>query len=207
MKILNRTAIISIATILAILVVDQASKFYIKTSFSYGDGFDIFGLSWAKIHFVENEGMAFGMAFGGITGKYILSVFRIIMAGFLVYLLAKMIRSGETLGLVISFSLIVAGAVGNIIDSVFYGVLFSASLFHGGPAEFLPESGGYAPWLQGKVVDMFHFPMIKTHYPMWVPKLGGKEFEFFRPVFNVADAAISVGVVSILLFYRRFFKS
>ena len=204
---MNRTAVIAIATILAILVVDQASKFYIKTNFSYGDGFDILGLSWAKIHFVENEGMAFGMAFGGITGKYILSIFRIIMAGFLVYLLAKMIRSGETLGLVISFSLIVAGAVGNIIDSVFYGVLFSASLFHGAPAEFLPEAGGYAPWLQGKVVDMFHFPMIKSHYPLWVPKLGGKEFEFFRPVFNVADAAISVGVVSILLFYRRFFKS
>lgn len=164
------------------------------------------GLSWAKIHFVENEGMAFGITFGGKAGKLFLSVFRIIMVGVLAYMIKKLIEAGESLGLLISFALIIAGALGNIIDSAFYGMFFTESKYHGPPAEFLPGGGGYAPFLFGHVVDMFYFPLVDTVLPDWVPFWGGESFRFFKPVFNIADAAISVGVVSILLFHRSFFK-
>ena len=195
-----------IAIILLVLILDQWLKFYIKTNFQYGQGFDILGLSWAKIHFVENEGMAFGITFGGSAGKLFLSVFRIIMVGVLAYMIRKLILAGESFGLLISFALIIAGALGNIIDSAFYGVCFTESTYHGSPAEFLPAGGGYAPFLFGHVVDMFYFPLIDTVLPDWVPFWGGESFRFFKPVFNVADAAISIGVVSILLFHRSFFK-
>ncbi len=165
------------------------------------------GLSWAKIHFVENEGMAFGLSFGGLTGKYILSIFRIIMVVFLFYILCNLIKHKETYGLIISFSMIIAGALGNIIDSMFYGLIFSESYFHGGLATMFPPEGGYGSFLTGKVVDMLYFPMIDTVLPEWMPLWGGERFEFFRPVFNIADSAITVGVASILLFHRRFFNS
>jgi signal peptidase II len=194
-------------TILAILILDQAVKIYIKTHIHYGDGFDMLGLSWAKIHFVENEGMAFGLSFGGLTGKYILSIFRIIMVVFLFYILRNLIKHKETYGLIVSFSMIIAGALGNIIDSLFYGLIFSESYFHGGLATMFPPEGGYGSFLTGKVVDMLYFPMIDTVLPEWVPLWGGERFEFFRPVFNIADSAITVGVASILLFHRRFFNS
>ncbi|MBK8346648.1 MAG: lipoprotein signal peptidase [Saprospiraceae bacterium] len=194
-------------TILIILITDQIVKFYIKTHIHYGDGFDILGLSWAKIHFVENEGMAFGMSFGGLTGKYILSIFRIIMVTFLFYILRSLIKQNETTGLIISFSMIIAGALGNIIDSMFYGLIFSESYFHGGLATLFPAEGGYGSFLTGKVVDMLYFPLIDTVLPEWVPVWGGERFEFFRPVFNIADSAITVGVASILLFHRRFFSN
>jgi signal peptidase II len=193
--------------IIAIILIDQWSKIYVKTNIEYGTGFDILGLSWAKIYFIENEGMAFGLTFGGVTGKYILSIFRIIMAGFLLYLLNNLIKAGESRGLIVSFSLIVAGAIGNILDSMFYGLIFSPSYMHGGLAQFMPEGGGYAGFLQGKVVDMLYFPMIDTILPDWIPYWGGKRFEFFKPVFNVADSAISVGVASILIFHRNFFMA
>ena len=198
---------IAIFLIAIVLIIDQWSKVYIKTNFEYGGGFDIFGLSWAKIHFVENEGMAFGMSFGGVKGKYILSVFRILMAGFLIYMLRRMIIEREKTGLIISFSLIVAGALGNILDSLFYGVIFSESHYHGGIASFMPEDGGYSGFLLGKVVDMLYFPMIDTILPAWIPIWGGERFEFFRPVFNIADSAITVGVTIILIGYRSFFKN
>lgn len=197
---------ILILIILAVLIIDQWLKFYVKTSFQYGHGFDIMGLEWAKIHFVENEGMAFGITFGGSTGKLFLSLFRIVMVGFLGYMINKLIKEGESMGLLISFALIIAGAIGNIIDSVFYGVIFSESGYHLPKAVFMPEDGGYAPMLFGKVVDMFYFPMVDTILPDWVPLWGGESFRFFKPVFNVADSAISVGVVSILVFHRKFFK-
>ena len=215
-----------ILVVLIVLFLDQFLKIYIKTNLSYGTGFDILGLSWAKIHFVENEGMAFGITFGekclGVTGsdggcngirltafsgKLILSVFRIIMVSFLFYFIRELLKAKESLGLLISLSLILAGAIGNILDSAFYGLLFSSSPYHGGMAEFMPEGGGYAPFLFGHVVDMFYFPMVDTILPQWFPFWGGDRFEFFRPVFNVADAAISVGVASILLFHRSFLKS
>ena len=192
-------------TIFGVLLLDQILKVYIKTNIEYGQGFDILGLSWAKIHFIENKGMAFGLSFGGVTGKYILSVFRILMVGLLSYLLAGLIKNKESKWLIFSFSLIVAGAVGNIIDSVFYGLIFSESSYHGGVAELVSFGEGYAPFLQGKVVDMLYFPMVDTILPDWVPIWGGQRFEFFQPVFNLADSAISVGVVSMLLFHRSFF--
>ena len=194
-------------TILTILIIDQLVKIYVKTHIHYGDGFDMLGLSWAKIHFVENEGMAFGLSFGGLTGKYILSIFRIIMVVFLFYILRNLIKHKETYGLIISFSMIIAGALGNIIDSMFYGLIFSESYFHGGLATMFPPEGGYGSFLTGKVVDMLYFPMIDTVLPEWMPLWGGERFEFFRPVFNIADSAITVGVAYILLFNSRFFKS
>jgi signal peptidase II len=190
-----------------ILIIDQISKIYIKTHLNYGEGFDIFGMSWAKIHFVENEGMAFGMSFGGLTGKYILSIFRIIMTGFLIYILYNLIKQNEPKSLIVFFSLVIAGAIGNSIDGLFYGIIFSESHYHGGIATMFPPEGGYGSFLTGKVVDMLYFPMIDTVLPDWIPIWGGERFEFFRPVFNVADSAITVGVVLILLFNRQFFLS
>ena len=205
-----------------VLILDQALKFYIKTNFSYGSGFEILGLDWARIYFIENEGMAFGITFsnkcigvrtdGGCNGlmltpgsaKLLLSIFRLIMVGFLIYLIRQLLKSGESMGLLISFALILAGALGNILDSAFYGIIFSESTFHGEVAELFPAGGGYAPFLYGKVVDMFYFPMIDTILPEWVPLIGGDRLQFFKPVFNLADSAISVGVVSILLFHRNF---
>ena len=194
--------------IVFILVVDQALKFYIKMNYPIGGGFKVLGLDWARIHFVENEGMAFGLKFGGKVGKYILSIFRIAMVGFLIVLLRDIIKQKTSLGLQISFALIIAGAIGNILDSAFYGLIFSNSNYHqGNIAELLPAAGGYGPFLQGKVVDMFYFPMINSTYPDWFPWVGGNSFSFFRPVFNVADSAISVGVAMILLFHRSYFLS
>lgn len=197
---------IVIAVILLVLILDQWLKFYVKLNIEYGRGFDILGLSWAKIHFVENKGMAFGMSFGGDTGKLILSLFRLIMVSFLSYMIIQMIKAKEKTGLLISFALIIAGALGNIIDSAFYGLIFSASKYHGELAQLFPEGGGYAGFLHGKVVDMLYFPLIDSTYPEWFPfGLAGKHFEFFRPVFNIADSAISVGVGLILVFYSSFF--
>ena len=192
--------------ILLVLVIDQALKFYIKLSFPLGGGFKILGMDWARIHFVENEGMAFGLSFGGKVGKYILSLFRIAMVGFLIYLLKDIIRQRGSKGLQFSFALIIAGAIGNILDSAFYGLIFSDSSYHkANVAELFPELGGYASFLQGRVVDMFYFPLLRSEYPDWFPFVGGDPFLFFRPVFNVADSAISVGVAMILIFHRSFF--
>jgi signal peptidase II len=194
--------------VLFILIIDQWLKVHIKTTLSYGGGFDILGLSWAKIHFVENEGMAFGMQFGGEYGKLILSLFRLIMIGFLIYLVNRIIKAGGGYSLLVSFSLILAGAIGNMIDSAFYGLIFSESpKYHPFVAELFPEGGGYGTFLHGKVVDMFYFPMIDTYLPDWVPFWGGERFQFFQPVFNIADSAISVGTVSLLLFHRSFFAN
>ncbi|MBT8190575.1 MAG: lipoprotein signal peptidase [Saprospiraceae bacterium] len=199
---------ILIGLILIVLLLDQWLKFYIKLNFSIGEGFKILGFDWARIHFIENEGMAFGILLGGVTGKYVLSIFRILMVGFLIYLLRSMVRTRESFGLQISFALIIAGALGNILDSAFYGLIFSESGYHSPiPAVLFPEEGGYAPFLQGKVVDMFYFPLIDGYFPDWVPLFGGDRFQFFRPVFNVADSAISVGVALILIFYRSYFIS
>jgi signal peptidase II len=193
--------------IIGVLIADQLLKIWIKTNLTYGEEFGILGLSWARIHFVENEGMAFGLSFGGPGGKLALSIFRIFAAIFLLYILRTLIRAKESFGLLTCFALISAGAIGNILDSAFYGLIFSNSSYHGGVAEFMPEGGGYAGLFYGKVVDMLYFPLIDTVLPDWVPLWGGERFQFFKPVFNLADAAISTGVISLLVFYTRFLRS
>jgi signal peptidase II len=193
--------------VLIVLLIDQASKIWVKTNMQYGDQISILGLSWGFIHFVENNGMAFGITLGGKAGKLFLSLFRIGAVGFLIYYIRKLIHTGTSMGVLICFALILAGAIGNILDSAFYGVLFSESSYHGGLAEIFPADGGYAGLLHGKVVDMLYFPMIDTYLPDWVPIWGGERFQFFKPVFNVADSSISIGIVSLLLFQRGFFKT
>ncbi len=203
---MKKSVIVTLIIIL-VLILDQWLKVWVKLNMPYSSTIDILGLAWAKLHFVENNGMAFGISYGGVVGKLILSTFRIGMVGVLIYILRSLIKNKEPIGLLIAFSLIIAGAMGNIIDSMFYGLIFSESFVHSGTlAEFMPESGGYAPFLQGRVVDMFSFPLFSGRYPDWIPYLGGDNFTFFSFIFNVADAAISVGVASILLFHRKFFK-
>lgn len=194
----------SLLIIGVILLIDQTLKFYIKTSMMLGEEYKIFG-NWFIIHFVENNGMAFGWEIAGEFGKMFLSIFRIIaVTGIAVYLYRLTQKENTSAGLIISVSMVLAGALGNIIDSAFYGMLFNESYLQ--VASFLPAEGGYATFLHGKVVDMFYFPIIEGNYPQWLPFVGGKSFIFFRPVFNVADSSITLGILSILIFQKRFFK-
>lgn len=181
--------------ILLVLCIDQVTKFYVKTHFAYGEEHRILGLDNALIHFVENEGMAFGLQLGGAYGKLVLSLFRLFAVGFLFVYIRELLREQAPLVLLIGFALIQGGALGNIIDSAFYGLIFSESPYYGGEvARFLPAEGGYAGFLYGKVVDMFYFPLFYGTYPDWLPYWGGENYLFFKPVFNVADVAISAGV-------------
>jgi len=188
--------------VLVILIVDQVSKYLVKTGMYLGQEIPVIG-SWFILHFTENEGMAFGMKFGGEFGKLTLSIFRIIAIAGIGWYLHHLVRTRQRPGLILSVTLIFSGALGNMIDSAFYGLVFSDS--YARIAEFMPEGGGYATFLHGKVVDMFYFPLITTTLPDWLPFWGGREFLFFRPVFNVADASISVGVFWLILFQRRYF--
>jgi signal peptidase II len=188
--------------IFLVLLIDQLIKIYIKTHFFLGEEVHVAG-NWFIIHFTENNGMAYGMEFGGPFGKLFLSSFRIIAIigiGWYLWMIAK---KQEDRLYIICIALIFAGAFGNIIDSAFYGMLFSDSNYE--VARFLPEDGGYSTFLHGKVVDMFYFPIIEGHFPSWFPFWGTEEFVFFRPVFNFADASISIGVALIIIFQKRFF--
>lgn len=193
-----------ILIILLVLVFDQVLKYYIKTHFFLGEEYKI--TPWFIIHFTENNGMAFGMEFAGQYGKLLLSVFRIGAVSLIGYYLWLLVKRKAHQGLIASIALIFAGALGNIIDSAFYGLLFNESGYD--PSEyskFLPKTGGYAGFLHGKVVDMFYFPLIQGHFPSWFPIWANEQFIFFRPVFNVSDSAITVGVVLILLFQHKFY--
>jgi signal peptidase II len=193
----------SILLITLILVADQIFKIWIKTHMVLGEEIHIFG-KWGMLHFVENNGMAFGMEIGGISGKLILSIFRIIAIIAIGWFLNSIIRKKVNLGLIVAVSVIFAGAVGNIIDSAFYGMIFSESFYQ--PAVMFPPGGGYSSFLQGKVVDMLYFPVINTNWPDWSPFRPGESFIFFRPVFNLSDSSITCGVISILLFQRKMFR-
>ncbi len=193
--------------ILAVIFIDQASKFYIKLNFFAGEEHNIVG-TWFRLHFVENEGMAWGWKFGGDFGKIALTLFRLAAVIWGSFLIRDFISKKMHRGFIICAALIYAGAVGNLIDSLFYGLLFDYSNpFSQNVSQLLPATGGYAGFLHGKVVDMLYFPIItNAHYPGWVPFVGGDEFEFFRPVFNIADTAISTGVIAILIFQNKFFN-
>lgn len=189
--------------IFAILLIDQALKIWIKTNMQIGDEIRLFG-NWGMLHFIENNGMAFGMEMGGKPGKFILSVFRIIAIFGIGWFLVSLIQKKVNTSLVLAVSAILAGAIGNIIDSAFYGMIFSES--YNQVATMFPPEGGYSSFLHGKVVDMFYFPVINTLWPDWSPIRPGQSLIFFRPVFNIADSAITCGVISIILFQKKMFK-
>lgn len=190
--------------ILSVLLIDQLSKLWIKLNMTLGQEYKIFS-EWFIIHFTENNGMAFGLEFGGEAGKLALSLFRIAAVMGIAYGLHYMVKHKYHRGFILNVALIFAGAMGNIIDSTFYGVLFSESTWFD-KAKFLPVEGGYSSLLHGKVVDMLYFPIIKGNFPSWFPFWGGDDFLFFRPVFNIADSAITIGVALILIYQKRYFK-
>ncbi len=191
--------------VFALLVIDQIVKIWIKTNMTIGESIPVFG-NWFQIYFIENNGMAFGMQFGGEFGKLALSLFRIVLIGFILYYLRKIIKSNAPAGVLYGVALILVGAVGNVIDSMFYGLIFNESTFTQ-TAQLFPPGGGYSSFLHGKVVDMLYFPLIDTTLPQWVPFWGGEHFVFFRPIFNIADSCITIGVTYLLIFKRGYFAT
>ncbi|MCP9199413.1 lipoprotein signal peptidase [Gramella sp. GC03-9] len=187
--------------IILILLIDQISKFYIKTNFALGDEVEVF--DWFRILFVENEGMAWGTKIPGEYGKLALTLFRLAAITGIGYWLWDSVRKNGSRLLIVAIAMIFAGAFGNIIDSVFYGIIFNDS--YGQVASFMPPNGGYGTLFHGKVVDMLYFPLWKGYLPEWIPFWGGEYFTFFEPVFNIADSAISVGVALLLIFNKKAF--
>ncbi len=189
--------------VVLVLLIDQLTKIYIKTHFVIGESIHVFGWDWFQIYFVQNNGMAWGAEFGGKTGKLFLSIFRILAVGGIIYWLISVIKEKRKALLITAISLILAGAMGNIIDSMFYGLIFDdpqhkvATLFANDP---------YGTFLHGKVVDMFYFPLWRGDLPEWIPYFGGQAFTFFNAIFNVADASITIGVFILILFNKRVFK-
>lgn len=212
MKKLLTNGRIALLVIFSVLIIDQVIKVAIKTKMHWHDSLNAIGWlyeklgiaakapTWFYIYFTENNGMAFGME---IFGKLFLTTFRIIAVTLIGWYLYKIIKKGFKTGYIVCVSLILTGALGNIIDSVFYGVIFNEST-HSQIARFMPEGGGYSTWFYGKVVDMFYFPIIETNWPTWMPFVGGEHFVFFSPIFNFADAAISCGIIALLLFYSKY---
>jgi len=193
----------SLIILLSVLAIDQTVKFLIKTNLMLGESIQVAG-HWCYLTFVENNGMAFGMEFGGEFGKLFLSLFRIVVVGTMCYYLLKASKEKKLHPrLQVSFSLIIAGAIGNIIDSAFYGLIFNDSF--GQVASLFPTEGAYGTFLHGRVVDMFYFPLFEGHFPSWSPVYAGEEFIFFSPVFNVADFSISIGAVIFLFYQKHFF--
>lgn len=200
-----------------LVIIDQVIKILVKTNMTIGEHFSVLG-NWFQILFIENEGMAFGMKFGGLAGKFALTLFRLVLFGVLCWWITKMVRHGrdwkvkvdgkETvenhpvpIGVLVGLTLITAGAFGNILDCLFYGQIFSESTHY----EIAQFGGSYAPIMFGKVVDMFYFPLIDTTWPSWIPVLGGKALRFFEPVFNFADSCVTVGALYLIIFQYKFF--
>jgi signal peptidase II len=192
---------IALLVILSTLVIDQTIKIVVKTHMYLHDSIHI--TDWFYIYFTENNGMAFGME---LFGKLFLTTFRIAAVILIGWYLCKMIKKGAKTGFIICVSLIFTGALGNILDSVFYGIIFNEST-HAQISTLLPAAGGYSSLLYGKVVDMFYFPIIDTFWPMWMPIVGGDHFIFFSPIFNFADSCISCGIVALIIFYSKYFNS
>lgn len=186
----------AVLIVMLLLLLDQLLKIWVKTHMQLHESIEI--TPWFYICFTENPGMAFGIE---VIGKLFLSLFRIAAVGFIGYYLYKIVKQNYSFGFISCISLVLAGALGNIIDSVFYGIIFDHS--YGQVATMLPSGGGYGTWLHGKVVDMFYFPLIDTYLPQWLPIWGGDHFIFFRPIFNLADSAICVAVFLLLIFYRN----
>lgn len=194
----RRAAWIVFLVALAVLIADQTLKIWVKTNFYLGESLEIF--PWWELKFIENNGMAFGME---LWNKFVLTFGRIAAVIFFIWIISKVIRERKwRTGFLVSLALITAGAAGNIIDCVFYGELFSAPM-PPAVAEFLPPGGGYAGWFEGRVVDMMYFPIVTWTWPSWLPFIGGTEFEFFQYIFNIADAAICVGVAMLIFFYSK----
>lgn len=189
-----------------IVLADQALKFYIKTNYHLGEYHKVFG-EWFKLYFIENEGMAYGWTFGGEWGKLLLTLFRLAAVIFGVFYIRSIVQKKYHAGFIFCVALIFSGALGNLIDSMFYGMIFEESSINTlNVARFVPGHG-YAGFLHGNVVDMLYFPIIRdATFPAWIPVWGGQQFEFFRPIFNIADASISAGIIAILLFQKRFFR-
>ena len=199
---LSKGGWISLLVIL-LLVTDQVIKFAVKLNMTIGESIPVFG-NWFQICFIENNGMAFGMQFGGSIGKLALSLFRVVLIGFLIVYLRRLIKRTDTpTGVLVGLALVLVGAIGNVIDCLFYGEIFSASTYTQ-VAQLFPPDGGYTSFLYGKVVDMFYFPIIDTTWPQWMPFCGGEHFIFFSPIFNFADAAISCGMIALILFYNKY---
>jgi len=205
----------AVLIIVVIILVDQALKIWIKTTQPLGHVSNMLGLEWAQLYFIENKGMAWGWEWGGSWGKMLLTLFRLAAVIFGTWYIGRIIRQGYSKGFIICAALIYAGALGNLIDSMFYGIIFdkgmlsdpvtNAAINYPGIAHFTSK-GGYAGFLHGNVVDMLYFPMFHGQFPNWMPFVGGDSFEFFSPIFNIADASISVGVITLLLFQKRLVK-
>lgn len=196
---MNKKSIIALITVLSIIILDQVIKIYIKLNYPLGMVKQF--ADWAYLYFTENPGMAFGIEWGGSYGKLLLTVFRIFACIFGVWFIRQLIKKDESIPYILGIAFILAGAIGNIIDSIFYGVFFTESTEYQ-IAQFTWENG-YAPLLYGKVVDMFYFPLFSGTFPDWFPIWGGEDFLFFRPIFNLADASITAGVIILLLFQKQ----
>lgn len=206
-----------IAITILILLIDQFSKIYIKTHFYLGESVNVFGLSWFKLTFVENPGMAYGLHFGGLWGKYTLIILRIILAVGMVMLFKKWLKEGASNYLIIPMAMIFAGAIGNVFDGIFYGIIFDSGTFYdaasgrwidySGVSKLTAFGHGYSDLMKGCVVDMLHFPLVDTTWPDWVPIFGGNRIEFFKYIFNVADSSITVGALFLYFFRKKAFPN